>query len=239
MFHANDTLGTVVTKFPSAATIFQDVKIDFCCGGARTIEQASQEAGLSLDALMNEINAAWERQQSQQQQTVNWQEAPLSELVDHILQAHHAYLHENMPIIGELTTKILRVHGEHHSDVLTPLHRTFHLFKLDMEEHLIKEEGTVFPLIKSYDGNLTAAALRSINQIIERLEQEHDEAGQQLKAMREATHDYDLPADACRTYTRTYQLLQELEENTFLHVHLENNVLFPRLRKMEAELLGE
>ena len=134
LFNVGDTLGDVVTKFPYAATIFSQSQIDFCCGGARSIQQALDEKDLDASGFMLALNAAWTEQQSQDSVFINWQEAPLTKLVDHILQAHHAYLQQNMPKIGELSTKILRVHGEHHGQVLSTLHRQFHLFKMAMEE---------------------------------------------------------------------------------------------------------
>ena len=232
VFHASDTLGTVVTKFPNAATIFQGFGIDFCCGGARTLEEAVSEKELSLEGFMITLNDAWSEQLNQDLQITDWAKASLTELVDHILQHHHAYLHQNLPEIGELTTKILRVHGANHGDVLSRLHRQFHFFKMEMEEHLIKEETIVFPLIKQYEETHSTNLLEEANQAIENLEKEHEQAGALLKAMREITNDYELPADACRTYTRTFQLLEEMESDTFLHVHLENNIVFPRLQKL-------
>jgi len=239
LFNVGDTLGDVVTKFPNAATIFSQSQIDFCCGGARSIQQALDEKNLDASGFMLALNAAWIEQQSQDSVFINWQEAPLTKLVDHILQAHHAYLQQNMPKIGELSTKILRVHGEHHGQVLSILHRQFHLFKMAMEEHLIKEETQVFPRIKAYEETQTVADLRAVNQAITTLEQEHEEAGQLLRTMREITSDYELPSDACKTYALTFQLMKEMEDNTFVHVHLENNILFRRLRQLEVELQAD
>ncbi len=236
MFHANDTLGEVVAKFPNAATVFQNSRLDFCCGGDRTLAAAVAESGeLDLEDLLSVLNRAWSLQMAQNEPAEDWRDASLTALVDHIFQQHHAYLHQNLPLIGELTTKILRVHGARHGDVLTPLHRQFHRFKMEMEEHLIEEEVQVFPKIKEFERSHSRDLLAEAIRRIDKLEGDHDQAGYLLKTMRETTKDYKLPDDACRTFVRTYQMLEEAEDNTFVHVHLENNILFPRLRHLATQ----
>jgi regulator of cell morphogenesis and NO signaling len=135
--------------------------------------------------------------------------------------AHYAYLKRELPLLAGFVTKIDRVHGQRHPE-LSELQQLFQRFRAEMEAHLPAEEEELFPLIRD-----RAKAVATL----ERLEAEHQEAGRLLGQMREVTHGYRLPPDACGTYMVTYQKLAELEADTLTHIHLENNILFPRLRE--------
>ncbi|WP_335618206.1 hemerythrin domain-containing protein [Clostridium saccharobutylicum] len=162
----------------------------------------------------------------------NWVEAPLDELVDQIVNVHHAYLYENLPKISELTTKILRVHGEKHPE-LSRVHKLFHTVKMELEAHLIEEETIQYPAINAYLRSNSEADLDKAINIINQLQDEHIGAGNILKELREVTNDYDLPSNACTTYRLTYSKLQEMEADIFKHIHLESNILFPRLYELK------
>lgn len=239
MFQTTDTLGEVVARFPDAGTIFTDEKIDFCCRGQRTLGEAAQERQIDPAALVEQVNAAYAGMINEFRQRSDWQEASLESLIRHIVNTHHAYLNQILPELSQMTTKILRVHGARHSDVLAPVHRMFHMLKLDMEQHMIKEEEESFPMIIAYEQHPDRELLMQAIEAVEELESEHRDAGDILKEIRNKTGDYHLPEDACTTFAQTYRRLEELENDMFRHIHMENNILFPRLRATNAEPAAE
>lgn len=231
-FHSSQKLGEIVTKFPKAADIFKEYKIDFCCAGDRPLLTAIKEQGLNEAEVLDKINNLYEKFKNIETEGRDWTKAPLSELVDHIINVHHAYLNAELPRISELTSKILRVHGEHHPE-LSMVHKLFHTMKMDFEAHTIKEETVQYPAIKEYEKNKTEAALHKAIKLNQELSDEHTSVGNILKELREVTNDYKVPDDGCTTYRLTYDKLQELEAETFEHIHLENNILFPRLMELD------
>lgn len=231
-FHSSQKIGEIVTKFPKAADILKEYRIDFCCGGDRPLLTAIKEQALSEPEILEKINSLYEEFKNVKTEDRNWVEAPFGELIDHIVNTHHAYLGVELPRLSELTTKILRVHGEHHPE-LGQVYRLFHSLKMELEQHLIKEETIQYPAIKQYEKNKSEEALNKAVDITRELENEHTGAGDILKELRKVTNDYAVPEDGCNTYRLTYVKLQELEEDTFQHIHLENNILFPRLMKLK------
>ena len=232
-FNSNQKIGDIVTKFPNAADIFKEYKIDFCCGGDRPLITAIKEQGINEAEILERINDSYEKLKNNlNSKDRNWMEAPFDELVDHIVNVHHGYLYENLPKISELTTKILRVHGENHPE-LSKVHKLFHTIKMELEAHLIEEETIQYPAIKAYLRSNSEADLDKAINIIKQLQDEHTGAGDILKELREVTNDYDVPANGCTTYRLTYSKLQEMESDIFQHIHLESNILFPRLYELK------
>lgn len=229
-FNSSEKLGDIVVRFPKAAEIFKEKKIDFCCGGNRPLIEAINEKGLNEAEIMDSINRAYE-EYKEDSETKDWTTAPFNELVDHILNKHHAYLWEYLPIIGKYTMTILRVHGEHHPE-LSKVHKLFSMLKMELEEHLTKEETLQYPAIQRYMESKSSEDLEKAVNIIDELEKEHAGAGDILKELRDVTKDYEIPCDVCGTFEKTYEMLQELESDLFQHIHLENNILFPRLRAL-------
>ena len=227
-FHSSQKIGEIVTKFPKAADIFKEYRIDFCCGGDRTLLTAIKEQNLNEAEVLGKVNTLYEEIKNVKTEDIDWEKASMSELIDHIVNTHHAYLGVELPRVSELTTKILRVHGEGHPE-LSKVHKLFHSLKMELDQHLIKEETIEFPLIKEYENNKTEEALDKAIKVVKELEDEHEGAGDILKELRKITNDYAVPEDGCNTYTLTYAKLQELEADLFQHIHLENNILFPRL----------
>ncbi len=229
IFTGNDTVGEVVAAFPGASNLFKQHTIDFCCGGNRTLSTVLRQLKLEEAEFLAALNEAYE-QANRMVVGTDWREAPYQELIEHIVNKHHGYLVQELPLLSEFVTKILRVHGQGHPE-LSRLHQLFHQFKLELDRHMIDEEQSVFPKIKEYAETGSREALEQAVAAIDRLEAEHSGAGDLLRHMREATSDYSLPPEACRTYTLTFQKLEELEADMFQHVHLENNILFTRLAK--------
>lgn len=229
-FTGTQAVGPIVAEFPQAADIFKEYRIDFCCGGDKTLTAAIKELHLNESSVLDKLNQAYATMADQNNviAKVDWREHSLTALVDHIITTHHLYLQREMPQISEYVTKILRVHGLAHNE-LTKVHKLFHILKLELDQHLIKEEELLFPLIKEYDKNSTSELLEKIKAVTNDIESEHEQAGDIIKELRKITNDYALPSDACTSFRLAYQKLEELESDLFQHIHLENNILHPRL----------
>ncbi|WP_096190120.1 iron-sulfur cluster repair di-iron protein [Evansella halocellulosilytica] len=217
-FTLESKTGDIVTQFPRASSIFKDYKIDFCCGGNRPLGEALDETELDKEAVLKEINDLYTS--TNQDNQIDWANKSSQELVNHIVQVHHEYLRQVLPELSAYVTKVHRVHGENHPELKT-VFTIFHQLKNELETHLLEEEKTLFPMI--LESNVEEVA-NAINQF----EHEHEQSGMLLKTLREATEDYKIPEGACNTYRLTYLKLDELESDLFQHIHLENNILFPR-----------
>jgi regulator of cell morphogenesis and NO signaling len=229
-FQAEHKIGEIVAFFPGASNVFKAYGIDFCCGGGRPLSDAFERQHLNAEEILAKLNAAYEEATRSGEKDVDWTEASYSQLIERIVNTHHGYLVRELPVLSEFVTKVLRVHGGSHPE-LARVHTLFHQFKMELEQHMIKEEDILFPKIIRFEETGDAKLLEDVQQTIEILESEHDAAGDILKELREITHHYELPDGACRTYTLTYQKLEALENDMFTHVHLENNILFPRVLK--------
>jgi len=227
-FNGTQSLGEIVAALPEAGGLFKAYRIDFCCGGNRLLSAVLEENRLDSGAFLKELNALAEQAAQQSKTTVDWRKASLGELVDHIVNKHHAYLEQELPMLSGYVTKIMRVHGFSHPE-LAELHKLFHQTKVELEQHMIDEEANVFPLIKQAEQEDDPAAKKRALGLIGELEHEHEAVGDLLKRMREITDEYRLPVEACSTYALTFQKLEQLESDTYEHVHLENNILFLRL----------
>lgn len=227
-FKASDKLGDIVTNFPGASNIFKAYNIDFCCGGNRPLAAVAKQQNLNEEEILQKIHESFEEMSKLKRDNVEWRSVSSIEMIDHIVVTHHAYLQKELPILSEFVTKILRVHGPNHGDVLLQLHKLYHTLKMELDQHLIKEEEMVFPLIKQYEKNPSDELKAKIAYNINELESEHTAAGDILREMRDVTDNYTLPLDACRTYTLTFQKLEEMEADLFQHIHLENNIMFLR-----------
>ncbi len=228
VFSLNQKIGEIVVKFPRAMETLKKNKIDFCCGGDRLLGEAVNEQELNGQKIIDEINEDYNKYVLEEIKDRDWSTEAYSKLIEHVINTHHAYLNEALPRLSELTTKILRVHGINHSE-LSKVHKLLHSLKMEMEQHLIKEEEIVFPLIIQYEKTVNKEVLHKSIEIIKELEEEHEGAGSILRELREITNNYAVPQDACSSYRMTYKLLEELEDDTFRHIHVENNIMFPRL----------
>jgi regulator of cell morphogenesis and NO signaling len=232
MFNEEWTVGQIVTAFPKASDLFKSYKIDFCCGGNRLLGDVLHERNLPADELLAKLNELYEKASEKVEK--DWMSVPYSELIDHIIQKHHAYLAEELPQLSFYVTKVLRVHGTDHPH-LAKVHKLFNELKTELEQHMMKEETKAFPLILQFEQHSTSENEKTMKQVIQELVSEHDTAGDIIKEIREITNDFTPPADACRTYRLVYQRLEQLESDLFEHVHLENNILFPRVLAEKAK----
>jgi len=227
-FTKEHTPAEIVKVFPKASDLFKNRRIDFCCGGDRPLQEVFAEKDLDETVILTDLNTAYTAWSREDHEKIDWDNLPLSKLIDHIVETHHAYLHEELAPLGQFVTKVFRRHGIDNPH-LKELHRLYNDFKVDMEEHLVNEEDNVFPLIKEYEKNPSEDLKQRIIEANGGLEDDHQESGDLLKKMREVTNDFTPPHGACNSYRITYARLDELESNTFQHIHLENNILFKRI----------
>lgn len=226
-FNLSQSIGEIVSILPKASDVFKEYNIDFCCGGNRPLSEAIEEQKLNEHEVLTKLDEAYEETRKFSKQA-DFRKMSRRELIDYIVNTHHAYLRKALPELSELTGTILRVHGPNHSD-LFKVHKLFHNLKLELEQHLVKEEEILFPLIKDYDVNPSHELFNRINTVMKETEDEHETAGGVLKELRKVTQEYKVPEDGCGTYCKTYDMLKELESDLFEHIHLENNILFKQL----------
>lgn len=225
------TLAAIVDANPASVRILERHQLDYCCGGHRTLEQACAERDLDPAAVFAELGAL------QPAAAADWTTMGPAQLVDHIESTHHRYLHEELPRLAALTDKVVGVHGTRHPE----LHRvkvTFSALRDDLEPHLMKEERVLFPMIRELADATTAPTFHcgSVANPIRMMLLEHDRAGELLAEMRDITNEFQSPEDGCASYHALYGGLAEIEADTHLHVHKENNVLFPAVLALEDAL---
>ncbi len=216
----------IVNEVPKTSDVFKKHRIDFCCGGNIPVSTAATEKDVNLDELMNELTDVYEKSDSTDDMDV-WTNSTSEEIIQHVIEHYHRPLEEELKSLSPYVTKVSKVHGDNHPELLK-VYELFYELKKELLEHTAKEEATSFPLILTLDHNPEVENKAEIIDIIRELEKEHDHAGDILKELRDITSDYTLPYDACGTYTLVYKRLEMLEAHTFMHVHLENNILFPR-----------
>lgn len=229
VFNGSEKIGEIVSGFPGSSNLLKEYNIDFCCGGNRDLSTVLRQQNINEKKFLEKLNQIYANSNKNKDQSVDWRKESMTDLIDYVVHTHHVYLQKELPLLSEFVTKIVRVHGPNHGDVLLKLHQLFHQVKTELEEHLILEEEFVFPIIKQYEKAPSPVLLDKTAKAIEELEAEHSNVGDLLKEMRAVTSDYELPPEACTTYALTFQKLKELENDIFQHIHLENNILFPRL----------
>jgi len=220
-----------------ATRVFERLGIDYCCGGNHTLEQACHAASISIDQVLKSLE---EEQLSSlaNSKDRNWQTEPLGDLVSHITTTHHKYTREETARLALLFDKVCSVHGANHPELLE-LRDIFTGLTRELTVHLMKEEMVLFPYIVRMEEAVIEKApilpppFGTVQNPVAMMEYEHDSAGHALRAMREISRGYTAPADACVSYQTLYTALAELEADLHQHIHLENNILFPRAIEME------
>jgi regulator of cell morphogenesis and NO signaling len=227
------TVGRLVAQRPERAQVFEEFDIDYCCGGKRTLGEACARRGVDPAMVVRQLEKV---DADEPEASPDWMNEPLPALCDHIVATHHQFLRQELPRLHGLLSKIARVHGEHHPELLQLLD-VFEPFSWDLDLHMDKEEQVLFPLVKRLVANEVPASFYMLAPL-RVMETEHDQAGLALAEMRELTNNYELPGDACGSYRAAFAGLQNLEQDLHRHVHLENNVLFPRMGQLIAAERG-
>lgn len=214
------TVGEIVAESPTLARVFQAFKIDFCCQGGRTLREACQLKGLAPETVTEQLEAALAAKPEAEE---NPALLPPSELAEYIVATHHAYLRSELPRLDMMAARVAQVHGGHTAS-LVEVYEVFQEMAAELNEHLLKEEQILFPAILALTrGERTLPLDGPIACML----QEHDDAGSALGRLRELTHDFTPPPEACNTYRALFAGLGELETDLHRHIHLENSVLFP------------
>ena len=235
---AEMTLAEVVNAHPSLARELERRGLDYCCGGARSLGLASTARGLDPAVVAEELSAAVGVGDA----APDWSTMSVTELVDHVEATHHRYLWDEMPRLSALVDKIVSVHGSRHPE-LGEVSRCYAQIRADLEPHMLKEERVLFPLIRELAASSMAASSTaveshcgSVRNPISVMLAEHDLVGTLLEELSGLTDGYQPPPDGCATYQACYAGLAELEADTHLHIHKENNVLFPAAIRLEQAL---
>ncbi len=232
-FTPSTCLADIASANPSLTRELERIGLDYCCGGKRTLAQACAERGLDPEAIAAELSSV----PVAEAPPADWIGLPPAELVDHLEATHHQFLKRELPRLSELAAKVSRVHGGRHPE-LVQAEAVLAEIRADLEPHLQKEEQALFPMIRS----LATASSRpsfhcgSIAHPIAVMEQEHTAVGALLEQLRQITGGYQAPEDTCASTRALMEGLAELEADTHLHVHKENNHLFPAVLAQEETL---
>ena len=234
----DETLGEIAAKDLRKAEVFKKYGLDFCCGGKKTVKEACAEKGMDVTKIEQELQQADRMPASRPLPYLEW--SP-DFLADYIVNTHHSYVRKTLPDIRAYADKVKKVHGDRHPELanIQPLVESIYN---ELMSHMVKEEQVLFPYIKELvkaknSADLSfATQLQSVKNPINMMEMEHELVGKNLEIIRELSGNYALPEDACASYSLLYRLLQEFEEDLHLHVHLENNILFPKAIALEKEL---
>ena len=230
------TVRELVLEMPNAVRVFEKLGIDYCCGGSKTLQEACTAANLSSDEVLESISDVEPATSSPADR--NWQAESLADLVAHILSTHHKYTREEITRLGSLFEKVCSAHGKNHSE-LFQIRDIFQGLAQELSSHMMREEMILFPYIVRVEESIVEKApilpppFGSVQNPVAMMVHEHDSAGQALKAMRQASAGFAPPADACASYQSLYNALEGLEADLHQHIHLENNILFPRAIEME------
>ncbi len=234
----DETLGQIAAKDLRKAQVFKKYGLDFCCGGKKTVKEACAEKGLDVAKVEKELQQADTMPSSRPLPYGDWS---LDFLADYIVNTHHSYVHKNLPDIKAYAEKVMKVHGNRHPELIR-IHQLVGEIYTELMAHMVKEEKVLFPYIKelvavkSNTQPLHAAAFGTVQNPINMMEMEHELVGKSLEEIRQLSNNYLLPEDACASYSLLYRMLDEFEDDLHLHIHLENNILFPKALEIEKKL---
>lgn len=231
------TLSEIVTNDFRAAAVFEKYRLDFCCHGNRSLIDAANEKQLSTESVVADLAVVFKSNESS---SLDFNNMELDALVDYIINTHHSFVREKLPFITELGKRVVNAHGANHPEELE-IAQLFAGIKVEFEGHLIKEEMILFPQIKKLaevkrgDAEYIRPPFGSIAHPIRVMEAEHENAGGAFDSIKKLSRNYTPPADACNTFKVYYAELENFENDLHKHVHLENNILFPKSLICESE----
>ena len=231
------TIRELALEKPGATRVFERLGIDYCCGGTQTLEQACRTASIPVEEVLDALEAAPPSGRAFPKDS-DWQTAPLADLISHIENTHHKYTREEIARLSPLFEKVCSVHGEHHPE-LFELRATFQSLAQELTTHMMKEEMVLFPYMERMEESviqrepILPPPFGTVQNPVTMMMHEHDSAGHALRTMHQQSANYTPPADACTSYQALYKALSDLESDLHQHIHLENNILFPRAIEME------
>ncbi|MBK6884206.1 MAG: iron-sulfur cluster repair di-iron protein [Flavobacteriales bacterium] len=232
------TIGSIVADDYRAAAVFTTYGIDFCCRGGRSVEEVCKQKNIDPATLENEIKAALARDAATGDDPKSW---PLTKLADHIESMHHGYINQRVPVLQQYLDKLCKVHGGRHPE-LFDIAREFNECAGAMAVHMKKEELLLFPFIKQLEKAATDGStpptppFGTVNNPVHMMMEDHDAEGERFRRIATLTNNYTMPADGCATYNAAFRFLNEFEQDLHRHIHLENNILFPKAIELEEKL---
>lgn len=230
----------IVLGEPRTRPVFEDAGVDYCCGGGKSLGDACAAAGAPAEEILKRLREA---SAATGPEDANWVSAPLGELTRRIREKHHGYVREAIRRIRPLAEKVRAKHGESHAE-LAEIEQLFAEVAHEMSAHMQKEEMILFPYMEAMEqaakrgATLDPPFFRTVRNPIHMMMKEHDAAGDVVKRIRKASGEYTAPADGCVSYQALYRELHEFERDLHEHVHLENNILFPRALELEATVVA-
>lgn len=230
------TIGEVVAKDYRTASVFESLGIDFCCKGNRTINEVCESRDIDSIDLIADINVVLTKNQ---EENVDYNKWDLDKLATHVEKVHHKYVEQQIPVVKQYLDKICNVHGQNHPE-LFEVQKLFNATAGELTMHMKKEELLLFPFIKKLakanSTKFTHPQFDSVKNPIQKMMDEHTNEGERFEKIQQITQGYTLPEDACGTYKVCFGYLKEFEEDLHLHIHLENNILFPKAIELEKQL---
>jgi regulator of cell morphogenesis and NO signaling len=239
MFETTKTVREYALEIPAATRIFEKLGIDYCCGGGKSLVDACTAAGVSVDKVLDSLNANFKSIATSAVR--DWQALSQAELITHIVDKHHAFTREELVRLEALLANVSAVHGQNHPE-LFEIQDQFGKLRGELEPHMLKEESVLFPYIvrmeeaAAANQTLPPPPFRTVQNPVRVMMAEHDAAGYILGKMREASSNYAVPPDGCISYKTLYSALAVLEVDLHQHIHLENNILFPRAVELECSI---
>jgi len=240
------TVRELVLAQPATRRVLERYGIDYCCGGGKPLAEAIAEAGADRQEVLAALQEAAEAAaRPGAEQEPDWQNMSMTDMANYIERQHHTFMKRELPRVEELLARVRRAHAENHGPMLGELTRTFSALRSELEMHLRKEEQVLFPYLRQLQGYADGRGPRPVIHCITvvnpitQMRHEHEEAGAALEKMRELTDDYAVPHDGCESFRAVYEGLQEMEADLHEHIHLENNILFPRAIELEKAALSE
>lgn len=229
-FETTQTIREIVQQHPATVPVFEALGIDYCCGGGKSLKDACQSRHILPELVLSGLEQALAKTPAEDDQ--KWQDSSLGELADHIVKKHHAYASRELTRLSALAEKVFLRHGDRHQH-LQLLRDLVNTTAAEMTAHMLKEEQVLFPTFKLLEEAASAGVahtphISSLAKPIYRLMDDHEDAGELLNDIRQLTNNYQPPADACMSFQALYNGLSELERDLHMHIHLENNILFPR-----------
>jgi regulator of cell morphogenesis and NO signaling len=229
-----ETIGQIAVKDLRKAEVFKKYGIDFCCGGKKTVREVCREKGIDATKVEQELQQVNNENKTDNNAYNEWE---LDFLADYIVNTHHRYVRKYLPELRGYALKVAQVHGNRHPELLE-IQKLVETINEELTEHMVNEEKVLFAYVKKIvnarNNNLPLDKEgRNLASLIDELEQEHDYVGRCLDKIRALSNDYAIPDDACASYKLLFKMIQEFEDDLHIHIHLENNILFPKAVEME------
>ncbi|MDP3358258.1 MAG: iron-sulfur cluster repair di-iron protein [Lutibacter sp.] len=221
----NKTIAEIVSDDISTASVFKKYQLDFCCGGGKTVENACEKANINVDDVVNDL---LNNKSKNEAPNLNFKDWSAEFLADYIVYVHHTYVKQNLGVISEFAEKVANVHGQHEPKTVE-ISKLFSIISNELTAHMGREEFILFPAIKAKADN---PHFEFDEKTLSLIEDEHEEVGTLIKKIQELSSNFTPPEWACNTFKALYFKLEEFTNDLYQHIHLENNILFPKVKKL-------